>query len=496
MIYENQYYKDIIEAVGNAQSMTKIITDIIEANGTRDNEMIALWDRYSGNVAIKNRTFTDTTKPNNKLVNDYRGVLIQQIVGYLFGNPVKYQLDPVVYADKYIEYDLALQTFLKRNNYEELDASMENYLAVCGKSFRLCFYADIFDATAAADEKIELIMKNIRPWEATIIRNPVTDEIDYGMIYYDFDVVDEKGKVTTLKRIEWYDKINVYYYIQDDKDYVEDYLVENAVQVHQFNYVPLVEFANNALYKGDFEKIESLIDAMDIALSDSVNDLENFSNAYLAFFGVEPDSDMLKSAKSSGAFYVPRNSGEDSANDVKFITKDINPDYFKELVNILNDRIWKFAAGVDMSDESFSGAAQTGVSRRYKLFGLEIKAREKERLYVKSLRDLFKVLTSFWISVKNIQINYEDIKYIFTRYIPTDLSVQELVMLRGVLSDEAILSTLPSDVVPNVQVEMARVVAQNAAAGSNISLDNIGTAEVSEPTTTEPVIPEVPTDAV
>jgi len=315
-------------------------------------------------------------------------------------------------------------------------------------------------------------MKNIKPWEASVIRNPVTDEIDYGLIYYDFDVVDEKGKVTTLKRVEWYDNTNVYYYIQKDKDYVEDYLVETAVQAHQFAYVPVIEFINNNLYKGDFEKIESLIDSMDIALSDSVNDLETFSNAYLGFFGVEPDVDMLKAAKNSGAFYIPRNTSDDAANDVKFITKDISPSYFTDLVNILNDRIWKFGAGVDMSDESFSGAAQTGVARKYKLFGLEIKAKEKERFYVKSLRQMFKVITSFWMNVKNVQINYEDIKYIFSRYIPTDITVQELVMLRGIMSDEAILNKLPSDVIPNVVIELQKAKAQRD--GESLNLDNIG----------------------
>lgn len=474
MIYENQFFTKIIEAVNNTASTALIIKDIIEANKTRDLEMIALWDRYNGNVAIKSRSFVDPTKPNNKIANDYRGILVQQICGYLLGYPIKYQIDETIYLDRTPVLNKTLQTFLKRNNYEELDYTLENILAVTGKAYRLVYYADVLDSGAKVDEKIELIMKNIKPWEATVIRNPVTDEVEYGLIYYDFFLTKDDGKIVTVKRAEWYDRENVYYFISDEKgNFYEDYLLDVKVQAHQFDFVPVIEFINNNLLKGDFEKVESIIDAMDIGLSDSVNELETFANSYLAFFGAEVDADMLKAAKNSGAFYVPRNSAEDANNDVRFITKDINPTYFSEVINILNDRIWKFSAGVDMSDESFSGAAQTGVSRRYKLFGLEIKAKEKERLYQKSLREMFKVITSFWSKIKNITINYEDIEFIFSRYLPTDLTVQELVMLRGILSDEAILSKLPSDVVPNVKAELEKAKKQRLENGEVFNLDDI-----------------------
>jgi len=474
MIYENQFFQKIIESVNNSQGLALIIKDVITANKTRDLEMIGLWDRYNGNVPIKVRTFTDPTKPNNKIQNDYRGVLTQQICGYLLGYAIKYQIDETIYGEKSTLLNDAIQTFLKRNSYEELDYTLENILSVVGKAYRLVYYADIWDASARADDKIELIMKNLKPWEATTIKNPVTDETEFGLVYYDFYLTDDNGKTVAVKRAEWYDRENVYYFISDEKGNFEvDYLVDEKVQKHQFKHVPVIEFINNNLVKGDWEKIESIIDAMDISVSDSVNELELFANSYLGFFGVEPDVDMLKAAKSSGAFYIPRNGSEDAGNDVRFITKNVNPQFSSEVINILNDRIWKFSAGVDMSDESFSGAAQTGVARRYKLFGLEIKAREKERLYSKGLRDMFKVITTFWKNVKNVDINYEDIKYIFSRYIPSDVSIQELVMLKGTLSDEAILSKLPSDVVPNVKVELERIKQQRLDNGETINLDDL-----------------------
>jgi SPP1 family phage portal protein len=47
----------------------------------------------------------------------------------------------------------------------------------------------------------------------------------------------------------------------------------------------LFEFENNKEKQGDFEKVESLIDAYDKIISDGVSEIEAFRMAYLVLSG-------------------------------------------------------------------------------------------------------------------------------------------------------------------------------------------------------------------
>lgn len=74
----------------------------------------------------------------------------------------------------------------------------------------------------------------------------------------------------------------------------------------------------------------------------------------------------------------------------------------------MNQNIYKFSSSVDMSDESFSGASQSGESRKWKLLSLEFKAITKERKFTTGLRSMFKVISSSW-NTKGIELNYLDV---------------------------------------------------------------------------------------
>ena len=117
-----------------------------------------------------------------------------------------------------------------------------------------------------------------------------------------------------------------------------------------FDYVPVILFQNNNEEKGDFEKVEALIDAYDKNRSDSVNEVETFANAYMKFKGTSIDKEVIDNAKQTGAFEVPEEG------DVDFITKNINDTFVENNRKNLNEDIHKFSASVDMVDEKFSGA--------------------------------------------------------------------------------------------------------------------------------------------
>jgi len=469
MIFQNYEQQKIISMLNEAASesnlivFNSIIKDIIKRNEEDKNRMITLWKEYSGETPITKLPDTSNpTKPNNKLSHDFRGIIVNQLVGYMFGTPIKYKIESNInsYTESEIsEYTKELESFIKFNILKKLDSETATYTSVCGKAYRLMYYTNVIDNEGK--DKVEVVVKNIKPWEAIVIKNPTVDEVEYAMIYYKIEE-EVNGKNTSRYHIEFYDNKYVYYFIENDKgDFEYDSEFGNPIQIHGFDFVPVIQFVNNNLEIGDFEKVRSLIDGYDKIISSAVNDLETFANAYLAFFGVKPTIESLKEAKQLGAFYVP-DSGGDKQADVRFITKEIATNNITDITKIINNDIYRFSSTVDMSDENFSGAAQTGESRKWKLFALEVKAKEKERYYEESIINMLKVLISFWRKVKNIKLNVSDINIVFDRSIPIEYSISDLVQLHnaGLISTETILANI--HIVNNVKTEYQKILEEKS----------------------------------
>ncbi|MEH6945205.1 phage portal protein [Bacillus sp. JJ722] len=401
-----------------------IINSIIKQHKTSKDKTLGLYNRYDQQgLAIQSREFKDPKKPNNKLAHDYRGYIINQVVGYLWGQPIAYQVNKLKYSEKeYKTYNDILTDFNTLNAIDDMDNELGKLISICGYAARL-LYVDT--------DGVERAM-NLYPWEVVFIQDG--RNTTHAMRYYSETYI-VKGKEKIRTTVEWYDSINVSTFIDEDSSGKYTLKESNA---HLFDYNPVILFQNNDEERGDFEKTEPLIDAYDKNRSDATNEVETFANAYMKFKGVTVDQEVIDNAKQTGAFEVPENG------DADFITKNINDNFVENTRKNLNEDIHKFSASVDMADEKFSGASQSGESRKWKLIDLENKAGTKARKFGKGLREQFKVLCSAW-NKKEINLYYLDIFWEFKRNLPIDLLYvgDSVSKLKGVHSDQTLLSLIP-----------------------------------------------------
>lgn len=435
----------LLEMYSN-QINSRIIKDLISDHLPTKQKMEKLYKSYSGSVAIKERKFDDVNKINNQLANDYRGDIVDGITGYLFGEQIGYSIDKTKYSEtQYKTISERLSKFLIQNNAEDLDSTTGEMMSICGVGARL-LYID--------RDGLERVMP-LNPWEVIFVMNQSIDEVQYAMIYYDVEII-ENGEKKKRVRVEWYDAKNVTFFVSNDSgDYDLDLNEKKNPMPHMFDGIPVIRFINNNLQQGDFEKVESLIDAYDRTLSDIQNEVEEFRLAYFAFFGVEPTVEIMKAARQTGAFGFPEGTkGE-------FLVKDLSTavEFMSDHKKTINENIYKFSKAVDMRDEQFSGSAMSGESRRWKLINFENRAKAKERKFVKGLREQFKILCSAW-NTKAIKLNYEDISFQFKRNLPVDLQyiAGVLSMLSGQVSDETRLGLAPF--VKDVREEIEKMKAE------------------------------------
>ena len=385
----------------------------------------ALYDMYTSvDLGIQHRVLTDDVKINNKLENDFYSLIVNQCIGYLFGNGIVYDIDSDKYdSEKFKEYQNDLFKWQVINNVADLDMETGKYQAVCGVAYRICYIAD-------GEESV----MNIKPWE--IIPFEENGTMKYAIRYY--KTYDAKGNEIT--KVDFYDDkyVSEYVYRRGASSNESPLKLVNKYE-HLFRYCPVISVANNEDHLGDFEKTMTLVEAYNRLVSDTQNEIEEFRQAYMIFDNdAEIDKETILAARQTGAFTLPEGS------KAYFLTKDINPEFIQLQKEMLEENIYKFSQSVNMTDDGFSGGTQTGESRKWKILDLENKAIVKERKFEKALREQFKVLCSSW-NVRGKDLKYWDIHFQFSRAIPKDLSylADVVTKLKGIVSDRTLISLMP-----------------------------------------------------
>jgi SPP1 family phage portal protein len=418
MDFNSYKYAEMIDSQG---INTKIISDIISDYESTKADLMLKYGRYKQAkeaTPILTREFTGAAakKINNKLANDYLAEIVDTKTGYMFGVPVT-----VNYEKKAAEYksvDELIQRFEKVNNFDDFNAEMSKFAAICGFDTAICFI----------DKEAQERVMRVDPWETIVISKTNMMEPEYGLLYY--ETWDEK------KRVEFYD--GTYKTVYEGGSFSAAALAEVEKKPHMFDYCPVFGVPNNAELLGDADKVITLIDAFDRSLSDMNNEIEQFRAAYMKFIGYQPDDTEIEAMIKTGALYLP-----DSEGDVGWLVKDLNPAYIDSHLNRLEANITRFAKHVNFTDAAF-GSDITGPAMRYKLFALETKAKYFERKHESALQHMFKVLGSAW-SKKGIAFDYTKLDIVYTRNIPVNIvdEANAATSLRGAgVSQRTVLGTL------------------------------------------------------
>lgn len=431
-----------------------LLNEIIALHELKKHRMIRKYRRYrtdEGAVPIHNRDMPESTKVNNKLVNDYFSEIVDTKVGYLFGNPVVSQVDKSMVRGGATAYDdiaIKMQSFRKNSSLDDMNGETCKMAAICG-----------YDAALAyIDREGEERVMRVDPWEAIIISRTEYTEPDYAIRYY---TTWDDHTIAEL-----YDRTKVYTY--DSPSTAGGSYVFKGAEYHMFDYCPLWGIPNNAELQGDADKVFSLIDAYDRTTSDFNSEIEQFRLAYMLFFGVEPDEETIEKLKQTGALHVPPTEAGESPNNIMYLTKQMNHAALDSHLDRLESNIMRFAKHVNFTDESFGGNL-SGVAMRYKIFHLETKTKYFERKHDAATMYMYKVIASAW-KKKGIDLDWTTIENKYSRNLPINVTdeAEAATALMGIVSRRTALSTL--SMVNDVDREMEEIEREK---GDIPDLDNV-----------------------
>lgn len=390
------------------------IAEFVKKHKTVAERYKELQDYYIGKHKILKAEEKANGVPNNKIVNPFPRYITDTLVGYFVGQPISYisKTD----NNKLLEQ---LQPVFDYSDEQEENLELAKICSIKGKAYEVVY----------RDEQAQIRFNEIEPEEMFIIYDmKLNPSMKYAVRFYTVGEGEEKSDI-----IEVYDIAKVTIYKQEDDKYT---VIEE--QQHTFGDVPVIEYLNNKEEQGDFEQVMTLIDAYNTAQSNTLNDMEQFTDAYLVLVNLfDTNSADLKKAREDRTFLL----GGDG--DAKWLTKDVNDSWIENYKNRIKQDIHKFSYTPDMQDEAF-GNNLSGVSIRYKILAMEQIRSNKERKFKKGLQRRIELICNS-LSIQKDLDTFTEINIKFSNTLPQNVFElsQTIQNLQPILSKETLVSLLP-----------------------------------------------------
>ena len=374
-------------------------------------------DRYYKNDnAINYRIFEDETKPNNKIAHSFGDYIVKTNVAMLLGSPIVYSSE-----DDLKDY----QNVLDLADEQDINIDIATNCAKYGYAIQLLYLDDDNDIKFYVIDNKQVIL---------IYADDIMETLLYAIRFWTV-------KLTNFEEIEYIEVFSN----DEIKLYKNGVLQETTNNI--FSSIPIVVYSNNSDKIGDYENVIPLIDEYDLLTSDTANENDYFNNCYLYLNTDSVLAEDIKAMKESRVLY-----GE-NLNPQFILKQSSNIDLENEKNRIVKD-IHKLSFVPDLSDENFANNV-SGVAMKYKLFGTLNNMLNKQRKFKKAINDRNKLIFNMMYT-KSLKVpSYVDIT--FTTSLPENIveTAQMINMVRGLVSDETLVSLLPFVQEPKWEIEQA-----------------------------------------
>jgi len=386
-----------------------------------------LKNQYLSKPPILDAEDKELWKPDNRVPVNFGKYLVDTFNGFFNGIPVRVAHD----SDNVNEL---LQDFWQGNSMDNVMNELAKTTSIYGHGYLFLYQNE--------DSKTEVVYND--PFDMFVI---YSDEIRPSSLYGIRYTLDEDGS---------YYKGQLF---TDDEAY--DFTLKgNKLSLsdgHPLFYgrMPIIEFVENEERQSLIEPVEPLINAFNKTLSEKVNDVEYFSDSYLAVLGAELDDDSLTHLKDNRIINLAGDMAEKVT--VEFLTK---PDADATQENVLNRMerlIYQTSSVVNLNDTEFAGLGNSsGVALEMQLQPMKNLASNKERKFQQGLETLFAMVFNVQTNVpSNLADEHAGINYNWTRNLPANNAdeAETVQSLEGIISHRKQLEMLSAVDDPQAEIE-------------------------------------------
>lgn len=408
---------------------------------------------YEVKTEILNRTMTDG-KPNNKLAHGFCRYITNMATSYFAGKPIRYLFTKEDEdAEEETEfYKKAVLDVFKANYIDSLNFEVAKEASKKGIGFYLIF----------SNEDADIRIKKMDAETIIPIYSTSLDEFLEAAVHI-WSEYDINGSLT-VEYADVYDEEKIYHFQRKSGEIV--YSEGAPPEDHMMGDIPVIVVWNNEEQLGDYEPVITLNDAYDNAQSNTANDMDYFTDAYLCITGASSmlEDGLTGDEESDDGEKAARNLRKnrllflDEHGQAQWLTKNVNDTANENYKDRLYRDIFFLSQVPALTDESFSGNL-SGIAIKYKMTGLEELAIMKENRMRSAQTKMLRIVTHFLNTKMNKNWDPDVIEQKYDRNFVDNISdiIADVRNIDGIVSKETQLDMMPHSVVSDTVAELERL---------------------------------------
>lgn len=388
-------------------------------------------------------------KPNYKPVCNHAKDIADTSTGYFMGNTISYS------NSEDTDIDELLIAF---DNAEVDESDHDNALD-------MAIYGVAYEYVYARENENILDIKSLEVENTFIVYDDSIEQQPLFGVYY-FKRKENKADTETYQAVIM-TKQFVYSIVLEGK---EKGVISEKPTPHNMGDIPIIEYKNNKYSIGDFEQQIGLIDSYNSLTANRINDKEQFIDSILVLYGARLGDDEEESIKAMESLAEHKLLELHPEARAEYLSKTLNENEVETLRNAVKQDIYTFSHIPNLTDENFAGNS-SGVAMEFKLLGLEMITKIKQRYYVKGLKKRIKLFANY-LGLTQIAIDANSIIPHFSRSLPKNLlEISQIVSnLDGKVSQETLLSQIPFVEDPMSEIEKVNEEKQESIAQNQLLL--------------------------
>lgn len=349
--------------------------------------------------------------PNNHIVDNQYKKMVDQKANYLLGKPFSIKSDN--------EQAVNLLKPVLNSKFKRKLKNVGIGALNQGINWMYCYYDKNGNWKFKKFEGYEIIPD----W-----KDSERTELNFAIRLYEVLSIN-KGKETTIEKVELYTKDGVFYYILDgnklvpDKVPFENYFTittkkdnEEIEEKYNWEKIPLIPFKYNNKEISLLNNVKSLQDGINTILSTFENNMEEDSyNTILILLNYSGEN-LAEFRRNLIAYRAVKLETSDTgvAGDLKTLQIEVNAENYKAILEIFKKALIENAMGYDAKDDRLGGNAnQLNIKSMYSDIDLDANSMEME--FQAAFEELLEFISYYLSQTGKGELKVEDVDIIFDR---------------------------------------------------------------------------------
>lgn len=368
-------------------NVVEVLRDAISYHDINKDDIDYLFKYWKGDQPILRRKKEIRPNINNKVVVNRADEIVSFKVGYVFGEPLQYVSRKGEYGDE-IE---RLNDIMADIDKEAVDKELAEWFSVGGIGYRIVLPAE------NPDDEIPIRVFTLDPRYAFVVHsralgNPPIMGVTYAKREDDTKVYSVYTQ-------------NTYFEIVGDKIEKEE--------SHTLGYIPIIEYYTSKAQLGEFEKVISLLDALNLMYSDRVNGVEQFIQSLMKFVNCDISEENFEKLKDLGAIKVKNTTSAPA--DVEFMSQELNQSGVQLVIDDFYQAVLTICGMPNRNGGSSTSDTGIAVVYRDGWQLAESRAKDVEVMYKRSEKQFLRIVLRILKDYEGIDLPLSAIDIKFTR---------------------------------------------------------------------------------